>query len=324
MVEPVKLTTREEQARRLSEAMRRQLGEFCGLLDESDVVEISLNPDGRVWVDRLGQPMQPVGSMRSETAEAFIGTIASVFRTTVTRDNPILECELPLDGSRFEALVPPVVPAPVFSIRRKASALFTLAQYEAAGIMTAAQRRALETVIAGRRNILVTGGTASGKTTLLNALIDHIARVAPDHRLVIIEDLAELQCAQPNAVLLHTSDTVDMQRLVRAAMRLRPDRILVGETRGGECLDLLKAWHSGHPGGLSTIHADDARDGLARLELLLLERTQNPLSKLVASAINVIVHITKTTGSPGRRVEEIVAVTGVKDGTYQFQAVGES
>jgi type IV secretion system protein TrbB len=319
MAEPIRLTSREEQSRRLAESMRRQLGEFCRYLEEPDVIEISLNPDGQVWIDRLGQTMQPAGAMRAEAAEALIATIASIHRTVVTREQPILECELPLDGSRFEALIPPVVPAPVFSIRRKASALIPLAEYEASGIMTAAQRRLIEDAIAGRRNILVTGATMSGKTTLCNALIDTMVQAAPDHRLVIIEDMAELQCAQPNAVLLHTSDTVDMQRLVRAAMRLRPDRILVGETRGGECLDLLKAWHSGHPGGLSTIHADNARDGLARLELLLLERTQNPLPKLIASAINMIVHIEKISGPPGRRVTEIVSVAGYRDGEYRFE-----
>ncbi len=323
MVEPVKLTSREEQARRLAESMRRQLGQLCRYLDEPNVVEISLNADGQVWVDRLGQAMAPVGTMRAETAEALIATIASVHRTTVTRESPILECELPLDGSRFEGLIPPVVSAPVFSIRRRASAVFRLADYEAAGIMTAAQRRAIETAIAERRNILVTGATMSGKTTLLNAVLAHVVEASPDDRLVIVEDTAELQCAAPNAVLLHTSDTVSMQRLLRATMRLRPDRIIVGETRGGEALDLLKAWNTGHPGGASTVHANSARAGLRRLELLLLERTENPMRELIAEAIEVIVDIAKTAGSPGRRIQEIVAVTGLKDGGYVFESLGE-
>jgi type IV secretion system protein VirB11 len=302
--------------------MRRQLGTFCGLLDESDVVEIALNPDGQVWVDRLGQPMARVGTMRAETAEAFIATVASVHRTTVTRETPILECELPLDGSRFEGLIPPVVSAPVFSIRRRASAVFPLADYEAAGIMTAAQHQAIEAAIATRQNILVTGGTMSGKTTLLNALLAHIVEASPDDRLVIIEDTAELQCAAPNAVLLHTSDTVSMQRLLRATMRLRPDRIVVGETRGGEALDMLKAWNTGHPGGASTVHANSARAGLVRLELLVAEVSQSPMQALIAEAINVIVSIAKTNGRPGRRVEEVLAVTGFSGGEYRFEQLG--
>ena len=323
MVEPVKLTSREEQARRLAESMRRQLGPLCALLERDNVVEISLNPDGQVWADVLGQGMQPVGTMRAETAEAFIATVASVHRTTVTREQPILECELPLDGSRFEGLIPPVVSAPVFSIRRRASAVFRLADYEAAGIMTAAQRRAIETAIAERRNILVTGGTMSGKTTLLNAVLAHVVEASPDDRLVIVEDTAELQCAAPNTVLLHTSDTVSMQRLLRATMRLRPDRIIVGETRGGEALDLLKAWNTGHPGGASTVHANSARAGLRRIELLVMERTENPMHELIAEAIEVIVHIAKTAGSPDRRIQEIVAVRGLKGSDYVFEAMGE-
>lgn len=315
--ELVSLTSRGEQARRLAESMRRQLGEFCVYLEQDDVIEISLNADGRIWVDRLGQPMRPVGTMRADTAETLIATIASCHRTVVTRENPILEVELPIDGSRFEGLIPPVVSAPVFSIRHKASALIPLAQYDADGIMTAAQRRAIVRAIETRQNVLVTGGTASGKTTLLNALIAHLAEATPDQRLVVIEDMAELQVSQPNAVLLHTSDTVDMQKLVRATMRLRPDRIIVGETRGGECLDLLKAWNTGHSGGLSTLHANSALDGLARLELLLLERTENPLPKLIASAINVILHIQRLSVPPGRTVTEILAVTGYRDGDYQ-------
>jgi type IV secretion system protein VirB11 len=226
---------------------------------------------------------------------------------------------LPLDGSRFEGLIPPVVAAPVFSIRRRASAVYTLAEYEAAGIMTASQRRATATAIAERRNILVTGATASGKTTLLNAVLAYVVDASPDDRLVIVEDTAELQCAAPNAVLLHATETVSMQRLLRATMRLRPDRIIVGETRGGEALDLLKAWNTGHPGGASTVHANNARAGLRRLELLVMERTENPMRELIAEAINVVVHIAKTAGSPGRRVEEIVAVTGYVGGEYGFE-----
>jgi type IV secretion system protein VirB11 len=239
MGDPGKTSTREEQKRRLAESMRRQLGSICQLLDESDVVELMLNADGTIWVDRLGQPMQTAGTMQPATAESFIATVASTLRSSVTRENPILECELPLDGSRFEALIPPVVLAPVFTIRRKASAVFPLHEYEQQRIMTPRQRRAIETAVARRHNILVVGGTGTGKTTLANGIIDHIARASPGHRLVIIEDTAEIQCAAKNAAVMRATDTVDMQRLLKATMRLRPDRIIVGEVRGGEALSLL-------------------------------------------------------------------------------------
>jgi type IV secretion system protein VirB11 len=281
-----------------------------------------LNADGTVWADRLGQGMAPVGMMPAPAAEAFIGTVASTLRSTVTRENPILECELPadapFDGSRFEAVIPPVVPAPVFTIRRRASAVFTLAEYERQGIMTAVQRFAIEMAVRERQNILVVGGTGTGKTTLTNAVIDQMVRTAPQHRLVILEDTSELQCSARNAVLMRATDTVDMQRLLKATMRLRPDRIIVGEVRGGEALSLLKAWNTGHPGGVCTVHANHARAGLHRIEQLIAEVSQTPMRGLIAEAVNLIVSIVRTDAPPGRRIDEVVAVNGFADGQYRF------
>jgi len=309
-------SNREEQTRRVAESLKRQLAPFCPLLAASDLVELMLNADGTVWAERLGQGMHPVGTMQTASAESFIGTVASTLRGTVTRENPILECKLPgyppFEGARFEALVPPVVSAPVFTIRRKASAVFTLAEYEHQGIMSAPQRRAIEAAVAQRHNILIIGGTGSGKTTLANAVIAQIVRATPQHRLVIIEDTSELQCAADNAVI------VDMQRLLKATMRLRPDRIIVGEVRGGEALSLLKAWNTGHPGGVCTVHANHARAGLRRLEQLIAEVSRAPMRALIAEAVNLIVSIVRTDSAPGRRIDEVVAVTGVTDDEYQF------
>lgn len=317
MPDETRPTNREEQARRLAEALRRQLGApLCDLLQAPNVVELMLNADGTVWVEHLGEPMRPVGRMAAATAEAFIATVASTLRGAVTRENPILECELPLAGERFEALIPPVVSAPVFAIRRKASAVFTLEDYERQGIMTAVQRARLERAVDARENILVVGGTGSGKTTLTNALIDRIVRASPRHRLVIIEDTAEIQCTAENAVVLRATDTVDMQRLLKATMRLRPDRIIVGEVRGGEALALLKAWNTGHPGGVCTVHANHARAGLTRVEQLIAEVSQNPMQALIGEAVDLIVAIART--ATGRRIEEVVAVEGFAGGAYRF------
>ena len=175
-----------------------------------------------------------------------------------------------------------------------------------------------------RQNILVVGGTGTGKTTLANAIIDQMVQAAPQHRLVIIEDTSELQCAAENAVSLRATDTVDMQRLLKATMRLRPDRIIVGEVRGGEALSLLKAWNTGHPGGICTVHANHARAGLQRLEQLIAEVSQAPMRALIAEAVNLIVSIVKADESPGRRIDEVVAVKGFVDGDYQFANVEQS
>lgn len=281
-------------------------------MDDPAVVEVALNPDGRLWVERHGEPMQPVGDLSQAQAEMLVTTVAAMLDTTVTRTAPILECELPGDGSRFEALMPPVVARPTFTIRRKASRVFTLAEYVEAGIMSAAHRAAIEDAVARRRNILVVGGTGSGKTTLTNAIIDATTKAAPHDRLVIIEDTNELQCSAENAVLLRATDSVDMLHLLRATMRLRPDRILVGEVRGAEALSLLKAWNTGHPGGVATVHANDAYGGLLRMESLCGEASASPRQQEIATAVNIVVSIGKT--PHGRRVREVLRVEG-HDGT---------
>lgn len=316
------LSAREETNRRVAETMRRQLGRFSQTLSERDLVELMLNADGKVWADHLGRGMSLVGTMETTTAVSFIATVASTLRGAVTRDNPLLECELPFeapfDGSRFEAMIPPVVSAPIFAIRRKASAVFTLCDYENAGILSEPQRVVIEASVRARRNIMVIGGTGSGKTTLVNAVLAEIAAATPTHRLVIIEDTAELQCSAENAVLLRATDTVPMNRLLKATMRLRPDRIVVGEVRGGEALTLLKAWNTGHPGGVCTVHANSARAGLIRLEQLIEETSQSPMRSLIAEAVDLLVFIEKTDAAPGRRVSEIIAVSGGADGGYHL------
>ena len=307
-------TPDQDRNARLHDKLSRELGpEVCACLSDASVIEILLNADGTLWVERGGRPPSRLGSLAPLRAEAALATIAAAHKTTITRHNPILECELPLDGSRFEGLIPPVVSAPVFAIRRKAAAIFSLADYAAAGIMTEGQKTIIEWAAANRENILIVGGTGSGKTTLVNAVIAYVSAAFPEDRLVILEDTAEIQCASLNAVLLRSCEAADLRRLLRATLRLRPDRILVGEVRGAEALDLLKAWNTGHPGGVATLHANDARSGLTRLENLVAEATSAPAQRTIAEAIHLIVCIAKT--ERGRRVQELVRVRGF-DGTH--------
>jgi P-type conjugative transfer ATPase TrbB len=311
---------RDERAERLQRKLLRELGPtVIEALNDPTVVEICLNPDGALWVERLGQAMVRAGTLPAMAAEALISTIATCLNTSVTPEHPIVEGELSLDGSRFEGLIPPVVCAPTWAIRRRASSVFTLEDYVRQGVMDDGERSVIERALRERQNLLVVGGTGSGKTTLVNALIDAIARSHPDHRLVIVEDTAELQCAAPNAVRLHTTQTVDMTRLVRATMRLRPDRIIVGEVRGGEALALLKAWNTGHPGGVATVHANSAHAGLTRLEQLIAEATQRPMQALIAEAVDWVIMIEKT--ARGRRLREIIRVAGYQDGRYLTRTI---
>ena len=317
MVPEICATQSEEQSRRI-EKIQRELGSLIrGLLHEPTVVEIILNADGALWVERLGQPLTPVGIWSASKAEALICSIAAYHRTTITRENPILECELPHYAARFEALIPPVVSSPVFCIRCRASQVFRLSDYVASGMMTEHQKETIENAVVQRKNILVVGGTGSGKTTLTNAIIAEMVRATPEHRLVIIEDTAEIQCSAENTVLLHATDTVDMLRLLKASMRLRPDRILVGEVRGPEALALLKAWNTGHPGGVATVHANHACAGLIRLEQLISEASTTPMQTLIGEAVDLIISIIKTPTS--RKVDEIISVQGFQKGGYIFQ-----
>ncbi len=299
------------------EALCRAMGtEILNLLHDPKVVEVMLNPDGTLWVDRLGSGMECMGKIGSVRALTIVNTVAAMLNTVVTAERPILECELPLDGSRFEALIPPLVEHAIFALRKKAMLVFTLNDYVEKNIMTAEQQIAIEDAIIGRRNVLVCGGTGTGKTTLANAILDCVAKVDAEHRIVVIEDTRELQVNARNVVFLRTSDNTDMTRLLRATMRLRPDRIVVGEVRDGSALALLKAWNTGHPGGVGTVHANDAAAALIRVGQLVQEAGVPPNPGLIAEAVNVVVSIKRT--ATGRRVEEVTEVHGwsVNDGFH--------
>lgn len=277
--------------RKLQEALGDQL---CVALDDSNVVEIMLNPDGKLFIERLGHGVAPAGEMSSAAAEMVIGTVAHALQSEVDTNQPIISGELPIGGHRFEGLLPPIVAKPAFTIRRRASRLIPLDDYVRTGVMTDLQAGTIRSAIASRLNIIISGGTGSGKTTLANAVIDEIVRSAPEDRLVILEDTAEIRCAAENAVLLHTSDSVDMARLLKSTMRLRPDRIVVGEVRDGAALTLLKAWNTGHPGGVATIHSNTAMSALRRLEQLTAEASQQPMHEVIGEAVDLIVSIERT------------------------------
>lgn len=305
---------------RIKEKLVRELGPLVmKALSDDLVTEVMLNPDGTLWLERLDTGMTPIGKMSAITAEALLGTVASTLDTVITRERPTLEGELILDGSRFAGMLPPVVSGPAFVIRKRAKRVFTLSDYVAHGIMTEFDSTILSRAVKDRENILVVGGTRSGKTTLTNALIDEMVAATPDHRIVIIEDTAEIQCSAENALLLHTTENVGMRELLRLTLRSRPDRILVGEVRGGEALSLLKAWNTGHPGGVATIHANNAVAGLVRLEQLVGEVSASPSSVLIGEAVDVVVAIEM--GREGRVVREIIEVTGYRNGQYETRVL---
>lgn len=304
---------------RLVRKLEESLGEeICVALADPTVIEIMLNPDGRLFIERLGQGMTQTGTMLAGAAEIVIGSVAHALGSEVSEDTPIVSGELPIDGHRFEGLLPPVVTAPVFTIRRRASRLIPLDEYIRQGIMHPSQAAAIRNAVSSRLNIVVSGGTGSGKTTLANAILQEIAVASPEHRLVILEDTTELQCEAENAVALHTSDSIDMARLLKSTMRLRPDRIIVGEVRDGAALTLLKAWNTGHPGGLTTIHSNSAESALRRLEQLTDEVSQQPMREVIGEAVDLIVSIERT--ARGRVVRDIIHVERFANGQYELES----
>jgi len=283
-------------------------------LADPAVIEVMVNPDGSLRLDRLGQGRIDTGEWLAPCeVERIIRLVASHVRAEVHADSPIISAELPsrddgMSGERFEGVLPPVALGPCFAIRKPAARIYTLADYVADRIMQPWQADALKQAVKDRRNILVVGGTSSGKTTLANALLAEMAGL--DERVILIEDTRELQCAAPDCVPLRTRPgIVSMADLVRSTLRLRPDRIIVGEVRGAEALDMLKAWNTGHPGGIATIHANSARSSLYRLEQLISEAVVTVPRHLIAEAIDLIVFIHGR--GIGRRIETIAEVTGL-------------
>lgn len=301
--------------------LRTALGrDIVAWLDDPSVVEIMLNPDGRLWVERLGEGLAvSEARMAPADGERIVRLVAHHVGLEVHAGSPRVSAELPEGGERFEGLLPPVVQSPSFAIRKPAVAVFTLQDYVNASIMTDGQAALLSRAVRDRQNILVAGGTGTGKTTLTNALLAEIAKTSD--RVILIEDTRELQCSAPNLVAMRTKEGVaTLADLVRSALRLRPDRIPIGEVRGAEALDLVKAWGTGHPGGVGTIHAGSAFGALRRLEQLIQEAVVTVPRAMIAETIDIIAVLAREGRS--RRLVELARLNGL-DAAGEFSLVNQ-
>ena len=299
---------------RLIEQMRRNMGKtIAEAIAAPDVVEIMLNSDGRLWVERFGVGMQDAGTMTAIQAQNFLTTVAAWLGVVANTEKAIVEGALPPEfgSARFEGLLPPLVANPIFAIRLRAKSVFTLEQYVERGILTNDERAVIVQAVRDRKNIVVSGGTGAGKTTLLNAVLQEISdQAGADQRIVLIEDTMELQCNAVNHVAMLADNRVTQHDLLKATLRLRPDRIVVGELRDGRAaLALLDAWNTGHPGGACTVHANDARSALLRIDSLC-QRTGVPSQmETIQEAVNLVVQIERDPNHPsGRRIREIFHV----------------
>jgi P-type conjugative transfer ATPase TrbB len=313
-----------ESQRRLYEKLNHDLGEhITTLLTDSDVNEIMVNPDGKLWIDSSTRGLLHVNNISIAQAFSVINGIAGIHNFVVAQHNPRLEAELPIYGSmrgeRFTAQVPPIVSAPSFTIRKKSEIIFVLKDYIKTKRLTEKQAVVLADLVKERKNILICGGPGSGKTTVTNALILEAALCDPNQRFLILEDLPELQCSAPNKVSMLTSDDVNMTGLLRAAMRMRPDRILIGEVRGAEALDMLKAWNTGCPGGICTVHANGAEEAIQRISDLSMEAGLSvPPTQLISHTIHAIVSVERQENKKGF-IREILSLGGYQNDKFKFE-----
>lgn len=297
----------DANARRLEDIVD-SLGEtFMHALNDPDVTELNLNGDGKVWRKRCGGYSLLMEMARAD-AMSVIQLVADSVASYVTMEKYFLECEFPLDGSRFSAIIPPVVSAPIFSLRKHMARDIALQEYVDSGIMPAHVRDIIRDALQNRLNILVVGGTGSGKTTLLNAVIGELALLSPEDRCVLIEDTRELRCPLPNTLFLRATEHATQRSLVARVLRHSPTRVGMGEVRFGEALDLLMLWNTGHPGGFSTIHANSARSALTRLESLIGIVSETPMPGLIGDAVDLLIFIENRRNV--RSIREVVRCHG--------------
>jgi P-type conjugative transfer ATPase TrbB len=305
--------------------------EITALMHRDDVTEIYVNDDGLLrFESQVDGKVKTNTKLDARKVQAIIEFVTGQIGKVVNFDIPDISAEVRGYGSRFQGELPPLVRVPVFNIRKKATRIFSLQSYVDNGSLEPRYKDYIDQAIAGRKNILVVGGTGTGKTTFLNAALAEIEKLTPDHRIITLEDTPELQCpCEDYSPMFTKQDTgsgfkYDMTRLLMSCMRRSPDRIIVGEVRDGAAFSLLKAWNTGHPGGLSTVHADSAVLGLARLEQLAREDPNTAgidVKPIIGEAINVSIGIVKVLlpdGTKSRKINDIIEVHGYDSQTKQF------
>jgi P-type conjugative transfer ATPase TrbB len=308
---------------RVIEKLVRDMGDLIPYLHDDAIQEVMLNSNGELWVERSTQGMVRAGVFDSRRATAIIQGMAGLMGKVVSNQQPLLEVEFPtqggLKGERFTAQLPPVVLKPSFTIRKKSKRIVTLADYVATGRLSASHLAVITEWIKTRKNILVAGSPGSGKTTVINALIQAVVALNPNERLVLLEDVPELQCSGHNQLSLFTSPQVSMRDLLYTAVRSRPDRILIGEVRGAEAHDLLKAWNIGCLGGMGTLHANGTREAIQRVIDLSMEGgLVHPPLNLIRQTLQAILFVERKNNQSGF-ITDLAIVTGYREGEFQLE-----
>ncbi|MBZ0103450.1 MAG: P-type conjugative transfer ATPase TrbB [Thermoanaerobaculia bacterium] len=310
----------ELRERRIQSMLRRELGfVITQLLEDPTVTDIGVNADGHVWFDAFDRGLVDLEDrVEPRNVESALATIATYLGTRITADSPILNAELPFDGSRISGILPPITTAPTITLRKRAARIFTLDDYAEAGVIRPAHLSAVREALRRHDNILVSGNTGAGKTTFINALLQEMVATEPNLRFFLAEDVRELQCPARNVQALRTSPPeVLLRHLIHQAMREKPDRIIVGEVRGAEALEMLKAWTT-HRGGAATIHGETPLLALLRLDNAAQEAGVPSQSFLISMTVHMIVQIERVDGR--RQVTRVARLAGrEKDGSYRLE-----
>lgn len=311
------------EERRL-EVLVDSLGEdFMNTWAKPDVTEINVNDDGKMWVKRHGLNASHFSNLTPSEAMNVISLVADSVKEIVSFENYKLECEFPLDGSRFSALVPPVVRAPSFSLRKHNPRQIPLSDFVAQGVFPQEVHDLIRSAIAQKLNFLVVGGTASGKTTLVNSVINEMALMNPRERVVIAEDTRELKSSFDNTLYLRTTLAAPLSEVVSVILRHSPDRIFVGEVRDHTALNMLMLWNTGHPGGICTIHANSAHETFGRMEDMVRQACGEPLSRVVGQAVDIVLFLEPAQNSAGRVLSQVIRCHGYneKDMKYELEEI---
>lgn len=315
-----KTSANEAQMRALQSLGHHMGQQLLSYMQDPDIFEVRLNPDSKIWIDTFSRGQYYTGhNMNAHSAKQVMYEIAALTGQVIHPDRGMLQAEIPdsylFDSSRFQGMLPPVTEAPAFAIRKHGNVEYTLDDYLGKGIVTPRQKEIILQAIYDEKNIIIAGGTKSGKTTFVNAILTEISKIK-GIRVVIMEDTAELRCTNEDKVSLRTTPEVSLNDLLRITLRLSPNRIVVGEIRGNEALTLLDAWSTGHRGGCSTVHSDSAYDTLSRLEGLVSRVSLTPQHETVGRAIDMVVYLKYQ--NLKRYVEDIIFVNGYdkKRGEY--------
>jgi type IV secretion system protein VirB11 len=314
-----------ESETQLAGFIQTAFGQYGELLERGDIVELAVRPSGAMWIYLIDGSVQRVGDLDSSARERIIRFCATARGVPVTTEAPIVSTSMPVTRYRFEGVLPPAAPAALFSIRFHAGVLYGMENYLADKVITQAQADYLIDAICARKNILISGGPGSGKTTFLKMLLGELLKRQQDQHLVVIEDTPEIWAVNEftlphvNATFLQTSETTDMIRLLASTLRQKPDRIIVGEVRDGAALAMVKAWNTGNPGGLASIHANSAAATLPRVESLVREVSASPLPDVIAEGLDLLAYIELT--PEGRKLKEIIKVKGYKDEEFITEPV---